>query len=89
MIRRSVELALIELIIFLLLWLWDSFLAFYFTLALTFICSAVFIISLIAEWLERSRIDKFYFYAMAISVIVPWIAAGIVVLLDLDMSILG
>jgi hypothetical protein len=88
MIRRSIELALIELIILLLLWFWDSFLAFYFTLTLTFICFAIFIISLIAEWIEPSRINKFYFYAMAISVIVPWIAAGIVVLLGLDMSIL-
>jgi hypothetical protein len=88
MIRRSVELALIELIIFMLLWFWDSFIAFYFTLALSFVCLAVFIISLIAEWIEPSRINKFYFYAMGISVFVPWVAAGIIALLGLDMSIL-
>lgn len=88
MVRRSIELALIELIIFLLLWFWDSFLAFYFTLTLTFICLAIFIISLIAEWIEPSKINKFYFYVMAISVFMPWIAAGIVALLGLDMSIL-
>jgi hypothetical protein len=77
MIRRSIELALVELIIFLLLWIWNSFLAFYFTLALTFICFAIFVISLISEWIEPTRINKFYFYGMAISVIVPWIAAGV------------
>ena len=89
MIRRTIELALVELIIFLLLWFWNSFLAFYFTLSLTFICFFIFIISLIAEWIERSKVPRFYFYAMAISIIVPWIAAGIILLLDLDISILG
>ena len=89
MIRRTIELALVELIVFLLLWFWNSFLAFYLTLTLTLICFTILTISGIAEWIERSKVPKFYFYAMATSTIVPWIAAGVIALLGLDISILG
>lgn len=89
MVRKLIELSLVEMIIFLLLWFWNSFMAFYLTLALTFICFAIFIISLFAEWIERSKVSKFYFYAMAVSVIVPWIVAVIVIfILDLEVHIL-
>ena len=88
MTQRLIEIALVELIIFLLLWFWNGFLAFYLTLALTFICAAILLVSLIAEWIEKSKVKRIYFYIMAISVIVPWIAAAVIYGLDLDISVL-
>lgn len=89
MIRRLTEIALIELILCLILWFWNGFLAFYLTVLLTFICGAILLIALIAEWIEKSKVKRIYFYAMAISIIVPWISAAIVYALDLDIAILN
>ncbi len=85
--KRVTEIALIELIIFLLLWVWNGFLAFYLTIALTFICFFILIIALIAEWIETSKVKRIYFYAMAISIVVPWISAAIIYALDLDIVV--
>lgn len=87
MIQRLTEIALIELIVFLLLWFWNGFLAFYLTIALTFICFFILIIALIAEWIEASKVKRIYFYAMAISIVVPWISAAIVYFLDLEIAV--
>lgn len=89
MVKRLIEISLIELIIFLLFWFWNGFLAFYLTLALTIICFFILAIALIAEWLETSKVKRIYFYAMAVSIVVPWIAAIIVYVLDLDITILN
>lgn len=87
MMKRLVEIALIELIIFLLLWFWNGFLAFYLTVALTFICFFILVIALLAEWIETSKVKRIYFYAMAISIIIPWISAAIVYVLDLNVEV--
>ncbi|MFK7948471.1 MAG: hypothetical protein AB8G11_12845 [Saprospiraceae bacterium] len=85
--KRLIEIALIELIIFLLLWFWNGFLAFYLTVALTFICFFILIIALIAEWIEASKVKRIYFYAMTVSIIIPWISAAIVYILDLNITV--
>lgn len=85
--KRLIEIALIELIVFLLLWFWNGFLAFYLTLALTFICLFILIIATIAEWIEASKVKRIYFYSMAISVIIPWVSAAIVYFLDLNIAV--
>lgn len=87
MLKKLLEIALSELIVFLLLWMWNSFIAFYLTAALTSICFFILIIALIAEGLEKSKVKRIYFYGMAISIIVPWISAAIVLALNLEMDI--
>ena len=65
------EILIIEAIAFLGLWIIDEYIA---TL-LTFIASPIFagicIVSLIAEKIERSRIQREYFYMMAGLAIIP------------------
>jgi len=65
------EILIIEAIAFLGLWIIDEYIA---TL-LTFITSPIFagicIVSLIAEKIERSRIQREYFYMMAGLAIIP------------------
>ena len=71
------EVALIDVIVFLSLWLWDEYIAFLLTLFFTAIAAGVLIISLIAELLERTKVPRNYFYWLAVSVCVPLVVAAI------------
>lgn len=75
--QRALELLLLELIIFISIWLVHNFLATYITIIFSAIFLFIFIISILAELIERSKVPRFYFYAMMISAVVPWIAAAI------------
>lgn len=71
------EVVLIEIIFFMLLWLWDEYIAFLLTLFFTAIAAGVLLISLIAELLERTKVPRNYFYWLAVSVCVPLAVAAI------------
>ncbi|MFK7937304.1 MAG: hypothetical protein AB8G22_27570 [Saprospiraceae bacterium] len=71
----------IEFIIFLALWLWDDYVGFMLSVTFALISLFIFLIALIAEWLDRSKVPRLYFYIMAISVITPLIASGVYILL--------
>ena len=86
MLKKLTEIALVELIVFFLLWLWNGFLALYLTIALTSICFFILLIALIAEQLETSKVKRIYFYSMAISIIVPWVSALIIMALNLNID---
>ena len=67
-----VEIFLAQVIIYLILWLTDSYLAIYLTLVLGAIFSAVFVISLISEWLsETTPVPRKYFYIVSTCIIAP------------------
>lgn len=72
---RPIELFLIEFIIYALLWLWDDYVASLLTVVMTVICFFILIISLLAELVESSKVPRWYFYFMAISVVTPIIVA--------------
>ena len=85
---RALELFLAELIIFVILWLSHSFLATYLTIIFSVIFFFIFIISVLAELVERSKVPRFYFYAMIVSFITPWIATAIALFfLDIDWGL--
>jgi hypothetical protein len=68
-----VEIALVEIIFFLSLWLLDEYIASLVTSIMVPIFGAILVISLIAELIERSKVPKVYFYFLIISVIIPTI----------------
>jgi len=72
---RPIEIFLIEFILFSLLWLWDDYIASMLTVVFTFIFFFILLISLMVELVERSKVPKWYFTFMAISIFAPIVAA--------------
>lgn len=70
------EVALVETVVFLLLWLWNPYIGFMLTLFFVGISFLVLVISLIAELIEKTKITRAYFWWMATSVLVPLIIAA-------------
>jgi hypothetical protein len=69
------EIFLLEVVVWLGLWLFNDYLASLLTLILGAIVSAVLLIALMAEVIERSKVPRKYFYVMALSIIAPLAAA--------------
>lgn len=72
---RPLELFLIQVLFYGLLWVWDDYIATLISATFAVIAFCVLIVSLIAELLERSKVPKWYFWGMAISVIAPILTA--------------
>lgn len=72
---RPVEIFLIEFIIFSILWLWDDYIASLLTVVIPIICLFILIISLLAELVERSKVPRWYYIIMILSILAPIIAA--------------
>lgn len=82
MFRLSLlEIFLLELVVWLGLWLANDYIATLLTLIIAAIVSAVLIIALISESLERSKVPKKYFHVMAISIVAPLLSAALYVVL--------
>ena len=65
------EILIIEAIAFLGLWIIDEYIATLLTFIAVPIFGGIFIVALIAEKIERSRIQREYFYMMAGLAIIP------------------
>lgn len=77
-IRLSLlEIFLLEVLLLLGLWLLSDYVATLLTLILGAIVSAVLLIALMSEWIERSKVPRRYFYIMALSVLAIATAAGL------------
>ncbi|MDF1697025.1 MAG: hypothetical protein P1U56_14380 [Saprospiraceae bacterium] len=70
-----IEICLMQAVFYCLLWLSNTYLATLFTFILVPIFASLLIISLIAELLDRSKVPKWYFKFMFLSVIIPLIVA--------------
>lgn len=66
-----VEISLFQFIVYCLIWLSNPYLATLITSIVVPIFAMLLIISLIAELIERSKVPKWYFKFMFISVIIP------------------
>ena len=66
---------MIELAAWLAFWLLNDYLATLLTLIIGGIVSAVLVIALLAEAIERSRVPRRYFWVMAVSIAAPLAAA--------------
>lgn len=71
------EIFLLELVVWLALWLSNDYLATLLTLTIGAIVSAVLLIALAAEAIERSKVPRRYFWIMSLSILAPLVAAGL------------
>lgn len=69
------EIFLLQIVVWFGMWLLNDYLAALLTLILGAIVSAVLIIALISEAMERSKVPRRYFYIMLVSVAAPVSAA--------------
>lgn len=77
-IRLSLlEIFLLQTVVWLALWLISDYIAGLLTIIIGAIVSAVLLLALISEAIERSRVPRSYFLVMAISVLALLVAAGI------------
>ena len=70
-----VEISLTQVIIYCLIWISNPYLATLLTAIIVPIFTMLLVISLIAEVLERSKVPKWYFKFMFISILIPLIVA--------------
>lgn len=69
------EIFLLEVVVWLGLWLLSDYIATLLTLITGAIVSAVLLIALMAEVIERSKVPRRYFYVMLLSIIAPVVSA--------------
>ncbi len=72
---RPSEILLAEVAIYIFLWLVNDYLATMLSLIFGSIFLLLFLISLIVEWIERSKVPRWYFTLMLVSALAPIIAA--------------
>ncbi len=75
----SLELFIVEFILFAILWLCSDFIGTMFSLGIPLTALFILIISLIAEWIEPSKVPRWYFNFMIVTIITPLLVAGIMV----------
>ena len=76
---RPIELFLIQFIIYGVLWLWNEYIASLMTLVFTAIAIFILAISLMAELIEPSKVPRWYFSSMVVSIIAPILATVVFV----------
>ena len=72
---RPLEIFLVQLVIYILLWLGDDYLATMVSLIFGTIFFLILFVSLIVEWIERSKVPIWYYKVMAVSILAPLSAA--------------
>lgn len=81
--QNALLLFLAEIIICLLFWLLDTTAGYIFTVAVSSIAAALLVIALISDRIEASKISRAYYYGMAITIVAPLVAWGLIVLINL------
>lgn len=62
---------LIQGVIYCGIWLWNEYVASYITIIFPVMIALILILSAIADWIEPSRIPKWYYALMIISIVIP------------------
>lgn len=71
------EIFLVEVLLYLLCWLVNDYLASMISLIFGFLFLSILLVSLVVELVERSKVPRWYFYFMLLSVVAPLLSAGI------------
>lgn len=66
-----------QAVIYLFIWLWNEYVASYITLIFPIMILVILILTLIADWIEPSRIPGWYYKVMIISILIPIIIGAI------------
>ena len=70
--------ALVETTLLLLFWVFSPTAAYILTIVCSMIAFAVLIVSLIADAIEKSRITPIYYYAMGVTIGLPWLLYAVI-----------
>lgn len=74
------EIALLQIIFYLLFWIWNGFIALYITICFSAICFLILLITIVAEWLEPSKVPRHFFFGlMFVSISAPLIVGMIAI----------
>ena len=68
--------ALAECVLFTAVWLWNEYIGTYASIILPGVMFVILILSAIADLIEPSRIPRWYYYVMLMSIVIP-LAVGI------------
>ena len=79
---RVFEIFLAEVIIYLVLWLSNDYLATFLSLIFFCICLLILIISIIVDWIDGSKVPQWYFMLMTASTLAPLLAALIFIAIN-------
>ena len=66
-----VEIVLIQIVLYLLLWITDEFTASLLCVVIPVIFFSVLVIALIAEWIEPSKVPRIFFMTLGVSIVIP------------------
>ncbi len=69
------ELFFAQLVVWVLLWLINDYVAMLLTITIAAVVFAVLLVAIMAEWIERSRVPVAYFYIMGQSLLAMILAA--------------
>ena len=75
----AIELFVIEFILFAALWLMSDYVGTLLSIGISITAFFILIISLIAEWIEPSKVPRWYFTFMVVTIFTPLLVAGIMV----------
>jgi len=67
----AIEILLVQVVVFMILWIFLPFWASLLTFIIPMIGVPILLIALIAELLERTRISRLYFVVMFVTILVP------------------
>jgi len=69
------EFFLLEVVVWLAIWLLNDYMAALLTIIVGAIVSAVLVLALLAEAIERSKVPRRYFWFMGLSILAPVVSA--------------
>lgn len=84
--RRLVEIFLAQVVVYLLIWVTNPYLALVLSLIFAGICVLILMVSLVVELIERSKVPRWYYYLMVISILAPLLAMGMYFAFGGDLS---
>jgi len=70
-VKRIIEIVLVEICLYLLLWIWNEQVALILSAIFSGVSLIVLVVSVIVEMVEPSKVPKSFFIFMIISVLVP------------------
>jgi hypothetical protein len=80
------ELILIEVVAFIVVWLLNEYLAFLLTVIISAISFAVLVISLIAEAIEKSKVSKLFFLTLFLIGLTPLVVGAVFYVINQGVS---
>ena len=75
--NRLIEFFLIQLVIYLLLWVTNDYMATLLSLIFIIIFGAILVVSIIVELIEPSKVPRWYFIFMISAIVAPLLAGAI------------